>query len=633
MVNVRCPSCGANVTFQSGVSIMAVCEQCQSTIVRHDLEVEAVGRMATLQPDGSPLQIGSRGVHRDAAFTVVGRIQLRYDRGIWNEWHLLFADGKSGWLGEAQGTYAVSFRVEAAQELPSFESLKSFKTIELQGQRFQVENIESAHCIAGQGELPFQIEGGYDAPVADLLGDQAAFATIDYSEDEPLLFVGRYVDFDDLRLTNLREFNGWTNALESSVRSFRCTRCGGAITQRALRQTTSVVCPSCAVVVDISNEELRIISTYQKLQRLQPVVPLGTRGTFPDGTFEAIGFMQRYVAVEGVNYYWREYLLFNPFKGFRWLSEYNGHWNYIRPTLERPEKLNNGDRRFAQQHFRHFQTATATVDYVFGEFYWRVEYGESCLVEDFVAPPRILSVESVDHDVAYSVGEYLESNELRKAFALTAPLPSRVGVGGSQPSPNAESAGRALRLAGVFVVIAILIQVAAVFLAQDRRVALTNFAFNPADLEKSAVSEVFDITGHTSNVLVRTRANVNNSWIYVAMALVNDDTGTAYDFGREVSYFYGRDSDGAWSEGSQSADTYLGDIPAGRYYLRVEPEGTVNTQYSVEVYRDVPRWWPLLVAIPILVAPALILLWLRWHFEVKRWSESDHPMVSSGDDE
>jgi hypothetical protein len=36
------------------------------------------------------------------------------------------------------------------------------------------------------------------------------FATIDYSEDPPLLFTGEAVEFDDLKLRSLREFEGWT---------------------------------------------------------------------------------------------------------------------------------------------------------------------------------------------------------------------------------------------------------------------------------------------------------------------------------------------------------------------------------------------------------------------------------------
>ena len=98
MLKSSCPSCGAGVTFQSTVSIMAVCEHCNSTIIRHDVDIEAIGKMATLQVDASPLQLGTCGDYRGAAFTVVGRIQLRFDRGLWNEWHLLFSDGRSGWL-------------------------------------------------------------------------------------------------------------------------------------------------------------------------------------------------------------------------------------------------------------------------------------------------------------------------------------------------------------------------------------------------------------------------------------------------------------------------------------------------------------------------------------------------------
>ena len=109
MKSTVCPSCGAPVQFQSAASILAICEYCKSTLVRHDLNLEDIGKMAQLQTDGSPLQLRAEGKYRGVHFGVVGRIQLRFERGLWNEWHLLFDDMRSGWLGEAQGTYAVSF--------------------------------------------------------------------------------------------------------------------------------------------------------------------------------------------------------------------------------------------------------------------------------------------------------------------------------------------------------------------------------------------------------------------------------------------------------------------------------------------------------------------------------------------
>ena len=636
MVKVNCPSCGASVAFQSTFSIVAVCEHCSSTLVRHDINVEDIGKMATLQSDGSPLQLGVGGEYKGVSFSVVGRIQLRYDRGIWNEWHLMFSDGRSGWLGEAGGTYAVSFLRQTDTPIPGFESLKAGGKIQLRDQSFWVQNVESARCIAGEGELPFRVASGYEAPVADLLGDQASFATIDYSEEAPLVFIGEYVEFDDLRLSNLREFESWSNKASPKARAFQCVQCGGAVTQRGLLQTISVVCPSCGTIIDVSDDNLKVLSTFEAKTKVKPAIPLGTRGTFSEGEFELIGFLQRFVTVEGVDYHWREYLLFNPYKGFRWLSEYNGHWNYIKSTWHRPSMLGNGDMRYKGKTFRHFQSATAKVDYVIGEFYWRVQQGEACLVSDFIDPPRMFSVENTEGDISYSVGEYMEPADIASAFKLTTPLPSRIGVGGSQPSPLEKTVSKVGAFTLAFLAIALAIQLATLAFSQNRLVYQKELAYKPTDAEKSRVTEVFELNGRTSNVVVRTRANVTNAWIYLSMALINDDTGTAYDFGREIGYYFGTDSDGAWSEGSQTDSVYLPHVPSGHYYLRVEPEGAAPATYMLQVYRDVPRWWMFLVTVGVIVIFPAVVLWMKRSFEFKRWSESDHPMsnlVSSGEED
>src|SRR5262245_20023203 len=343
MPKATCPSCGAPIEFKSAVSILTICESCRSTLVRHDVNLENIGKMAELKLDGSPIQLGVQGRYLDVHFVVIGRIQLRFDQGIWNEWHLLFDDGRSGWLGEAQGTYAVSFLTTPKAALPEFTALKAAEPIELDGQRFQVQNLESARCIAGEGELPFQVGAGYDAPVVDLLGPDDRFATIDYSEEKPLLFIGEYMEFDDLHLSNLRQFDGWSTPVTPKVQTFRCIQCGAAVTLRGLLQTTSVVCSSCGSVIDVSDENLRIISTFASKAKVEPAIPLGARGKFHDGVFEVIGFLRRVINVEGVDYRWREYLLFNPYKGFRWLSEYNGHWSYIKASFFRPRVLSDGN--------------------------------------------------------------------------------------------------------------------------------------------------------------------------------------------------------------------------------------------------------------------------------------------------
>ena len=42
-----------------------------------------------------------------------------------------------------------------------------------------------------------------------------------------------------------------------------------------------------------------------------------------------IGAMARSVTIEGTQYFWSEYLLYNPQIGFRWLVNSDNHWNYV----------------------------------------------------------------------------------------------------------------------------------------------------------------------------------------------------------------------------------------------------------------------------------------------------------------
>ena len=76
MREFACPACGAPGTFQSGISVYAVCAYCRSMVLRRDAGVEAFGKMAVLPPDMSPLQIGSRGVFEGLSFALVGRHKI-----------------------------------------------------------------------------------------------------------------------------------------------------------------------------------------------------------------------------------------------------------------------------------------------------------------------------------------------------------------------------------------------------------------------------------------------------------------------------------------------------------------------------------------------------------------------------
>ena len=189
--------------------MQTTCEQCLSILVRTDVNLERVGTVSDLPPDASPIQIGSEGVYEKRAFAVAGRIIYDYPEGSWNEWHIMMSDGASAWLSDAQAEYAVTF-AEAMPGLPPAGSTKIGDCFTWNRTQFEATSITRARYRGVQGELPFQYWDKHTCVFIDLRTPTVEFATLDYSEESPVLYIGKVVDFDALRLTNLRQFEGWS---------------------------------------------------------------------------------------------------------------------------------------------------------------------------------------------------------------------------------------------------------------------------------------------------------------------------------------------------------------------------------------------------------------------------------------
>lgn len=208
-VAANCPTCGAPVTFMWSSAVQTACQYCKAILVRHDVDLEKVGEVADLPRDASPIQILTEGIFDNRRFVVVGRIVYEWEQGGWNEWHIAFDDGRSGWLSDAQAEYAVSFQVYPQAPLPAIEQARRGLAIQWGGLNYIITHRTEASYVGFEGELPFRTTDRSRMVFADLRTPDARFGTIDYSENPPLLFVGRQVDFGELNLRNLRMFEGW----------------------------------------------------------------------------------------------------------------------------------------------------------------------------------------------------------------------------------------------------------------------------------------------------------------------------------------------------------------------------------------------------------------------------------------
>jgi hypothetical protein len=423
-----------------------------------------------------------------------------------------------------------------------------------------------------------------------------------------------------------------------TVKALFCPQCGAAISLRSLGQAVSVVCGSCHAVLDARNPHLQILQTFEKtVSSDPPLIPLGTRGKIRGTDYEAIGFQRRSIKVEGERYSWHEYVLFNPYKGFRYLTEYQGHWNDVAVCKEQPVVNSTFNialsANYLGEAYKHFQTAKATTDFVLGEFPWEVRVGEQATLTDYVHPPRMLSREETSGEISWSIGEYMEGKDVWNAFRLQGSPPAAIGVFENQPSPIGPNIKMVWVAFAAFAIALFTLMIAFDIHAKQEQVFQSSYQLDPGQPagEASFVTDAFQLTGRTSTVEIKTTADVQNNWIYLNYALINQDSGEAWDFGREVSFYSGYDSDGSWKEGGQNNTVIVPSVPAGTYYLRIEPEVArihPRINYTVEVIRDVPVNSFYGIAFLVLLIPPIMLSWRSLSFERARWSESDHPPIT-----
>lgn len=424
------------------------------------------------------------------------------------------------------------------------------------------------------------------------------------------------------------------------VKVFDCPSCGAGVMLRAQGYTVSAVCRACGSVIDTTNENYQVISRAARKLRIDPLIPLGQRGRLHGVLWEVIGYMQR---TDGSGAYrWNEYLLFNPMRGFRWLTEFDGHWNYVTPIKEKPSAHATlgflGDRRSAVRYlgrtFHLFHKGSAQVAYVVGEFYWRVKVSERVSVQDYICPPEILSREATPDEITWSVGEYVEPQVIKAAFQVTKRMPARTGVAPNQPSTASPATPAIVKHWRRFLAVAVLVQSLVWFHAHNEEVYSGHFTWRLDDPLNMAVTPQFELRHGVSNVAFRLRSPVNNSWLEVAIDLVNDQTGATYTLEQGVEYYSGYDRDGYWwSEGSGESEKILSSVPAGLYHLNIQATGPATTAwssrtlteqtYSLAVVRDVTTWSNFFLALAFLSAVPIVFWWRSHSFEQARWSTSD----------
>jgi hypothetical protein len=323
------------------------------------------------------LELEAKGRFERAAFVLSGRTCVRGSSGgLWNEWTLRFDDGRVLYLAEARGQFTI---YEEKPIAPSWEAIVVGAPASTD---FVVVERGEAKRVARWGDVP---ESKQTYRYADLSSKSGASATIDWSEKEARVFVGRRVKLSELGLTPREERPHFVPTPETS-----------------------------------------------RPRGVEIWLEIGDEGKIEGTRFRVIGMLGRSIEIEKERYRWEEYLLHDPAEGFRWLVVADGHWNFVETIEAGLVTESTSSATYDDWTFRALSSGQARVDWAAGELPWEVTIGDKTNVKDFVAAPHVLSKEWTDDEITWSRGTYMPPEVVSRAFGKRA-LPKPVGRAPNQP--------------------------------------------------------------------------------------------------------------------------------------------------------------------------------------------------------
>ncbi len=427
---------------------------------------------------------------------------------------------------------------------------------------------------------------------------------------------------------------------EAAVETVQCLSCGGPIQLSGFGAIEQITCSYCgSELAHTPGSPLQIVAAVRRQQRAS-VLPLHARCRFDNETWEIIGIVWREVSAEGHVYPWQEFLLYNPYCGYRYLLYfvYDRHWALGRPLDGAPAIA--GSRRptarWRGATYRHFQRSVARVSYVEGEFPWQIHVGDTAVADDYVAPPLGLSSEVSQlgdgSDVEFTQMEHLEGAAVWAAFGRKDRPPQPTAVGPYQPNPWRRGRGLTwLSFAIMFVAwVAIAVGYAA---SRDSKIVLALDGVRIGEGEPFTQDITFDSPDRLANLELTAAASpLSNAWGSLEILLVPHHGDDAISLEIDVDEWHGVDGGESWSEGSNVRQAMIGGVPGGTYTVQIMAHAGTATAavdasqltWWIKIRRDVVATPYVLLPLGIIVGLPLIFGLLALTFESRRWKNSDY---------
>ena len=621
---INCPVCNSQVNYKSGETNYKVCEICNSAIER--LEGAGLAKIISIQvcksKNYNSIQIGSTGRYKDKSFAVIGCLHCDFDRYNSNRFTILFTDGKTGLLTETAGFYAIqdSIVCDFPSKLPTVKNIAvGTESIDLlKGQQLYI--FDKANCVKSQleGEIFLMDNDGIFTAIE--LGDAAGnrYELIELKKGYFELYSVEYVGYGELFFSNLQPINTQPLALA-------CDKCGKEINSKLPQYSQHCVCSYCQSWNKIvSGNKLTFNNKY--FSAFNPDLPIGSKGKIKGILYEVVGACIKNEA-GSIDIFWREYTLYNAQLGFAFIAEYNGHFTYLKELkVSSPWPAYKDELEIDGEVFYLFNGYSFNVKSAAGEFLSPLS-GGNILIREYIAPPVMYSAEyDAGKDLVWFKGEFISNTDVFEGFGLVEKsMPPVTGVGPLQTMKLHVNKKFLMQMSIVAVLLFFAVELFFEFSAKQQIVFQNTFSLPDSTLSKGITTASFELQKSSSNLQFTISSPVNNSWFEAAVTLVNDNTGTEYNFEKGVEYYYGYTEGENWKEGSQEDDIILSGIPKGKYHMNIFPSFGNKAEeqfFTIAVVNDVPSTRNFFIIILLLLIYPLIMWWRSQSFEQKRWNNS-----------
>lgn len=425
---------------------------------------------------------------------------------------------------------------------------------------------------------------------------------------------------------------------EAHTASVQCPACGAPLELRGFGGVELVACPFCGTESSPEGHDtLRVLAEVARRDRRRSALPLHRRGVLGGIEWEILGIVWRSCQVDGEVYPWQEFLLFNPYQGYRYLifSMSDGHWSLGEPLPgAAAEQHGWGHKKvtFQRTRYKHFQTVTARVDYVEGEFPWQVHVGDTALSHEYVRPPVSIAIETETHDDGQDINftrlSYVRPREVWRSFRMPGSPPSTSGISPVQPNPWRRRSGLTWLSMALFLLVWGALSVT--YVQQRRATVLFQRAQIP--LEAPLRTEIEIPGDHPTTLEIELQAyTLANAWAEFDVSLVRQDRDEGLGFLALAESWSGVSDGESWREGDPAPSKVLGEVEPGRYWLEISASAGTATAavtsglwYDITVRQDIVLVRMIIIPLVVILFFPLLYALMSGLFELRRWSNSDY---------